>query len=281
MTKRTKSFIAGLLTASMVAASAFTVAASTKPDITIGNDVVVSGDSITYEPYIEINVPTVGSDLLINPYGTFPGNLEGGLSAEAKDLLGLADTVSNASIISPKLSVENKSEIDVKMTIKDLRVTPSQTVSANGTKEYITIASSSVADKASAVKSAYIYLQVATDEKWIGQHAKEADGVNAKGKKQYKVNSDYKAALKKSVWEVKAKPGVNKKGVALAENKGASLKNIPINKGDTVYLKLMGDVNSEPIVKGKKTQKDLWSPSDKLAVSYKLEFSGVSATQGK
>jgi hypothetical protein len=273
MTKRTKRFIAGLLTASMVAASAFTVAAETK---NVVGTYEVSGNSATYEPYIEINVPTNGADLVINPYGTI-GDLKGTMSAEAKDILGLSDTVSNASIISPKLTVENKSEIDVKMTIQDFKVTPSQTASGN----YITIASSSVADKANAVKSAYVYLQVAKDEKWLGQHVKEADGKNEKGKNQYKNNDKYKSALKKEVWELKAKPGINAKGVALAEGKGASLKDIEIKKGDQVYLKLMGDVNSEPIVKGNKNQKDLWTPNDKLAVNFKLVFNGQAEVQGK
>jgi hypothetical protein len=273
MTKRTKRFIAGLLTASMVVASAFTVAAETK---TVVGTYDVSGNSVTYEPFIKINVPTNGADLLIDPYGTI-GDLKGNIDAEVANALGLKDTVSNASIISPQLTVENKSEIDLKMTIQDFRVTPSKTASEN----YITIASSSVADKKNAVKSAYIYLQVAKDETLLGQHVKEANGKSDSGKNLYKLNETYKNALKKTVWELKAKAGKDKNGKDLAENKGATLKDIEIKKDGKVYLKLMGDVNSEPIVKGDKNTKDLWTPNDKLAVSYKLVFSGVAETQGK
>jgi hypothetical protein len=278
MSKRTKRFIAGLLTAAMMTVSAVGVFASTDNVVMkYTGEKVISGNSALVNPYIEINVPTNGADLVINPYGVIKSTDEETDAQLQNVIKELKGSVSNASIISPELTVTNKSDIDVKMTIKDFRVTPSKSASGN----YITIASSSVADKKNAVKSAYIYLQVSTDEKWLGQHVKEANGFDAKGKRLYDNNTDYKNALKKEVWELKAKAGVDKKGVTLAKDKGSTLKDISVAKEKTVYLKLMGDVNSEPIVKGTKGVKDLWNQSDSLSVSYKLVFDGIAETQGK
>jgi hypothetical protein len=269
MTKKFKKFIAGLLTASMVAAVAVPVFAdSEKQEVKLTGTYEVSGNSTTYETDINITIPTK-TLAIVNPYAVSIEDSE--LLKNVLEKIGVTETtVSAASIIAPVLTVENNSEIPVNISVQDFMV------SANGIK----IAGSSVAGKKNTEKSAYVYLQVAKEsgKKYIGEWQKVGTK-DEKGKIKYTANSKFpKTALKNDIWEVKAKDA--KKG------KGAALKNafdIPAKSGDkpgVAYLHIMGDVNSNPINKSDKSSNP-WTASDQLYITYKLVFNGTANVTGK
>jgi len=264
MTKRTKRFIAGLMAGVMVVAMAVPGFAGTQESQTFTKDFTISGNSETYTTKVKITVPD-NITAVVNPY-----------AAEIKDektislLKGVGldpESVSSTSILSPKYWIENESDIDVKVVVEDFKV------STNGIK----LASSPVAAKSGAVKSAYVYMQFATadGEDFIGSTLKKPKEENGKLKM---VTNDpdnkYKAALnaKNKIWELKAKE-------AKTGKKGSTLK-VPtsIKSGEKAYIRIMGDVNASPVKKvDNKKVNDEWSESDKLNISYKLTFTGNPA----
>jgi hypothetical protein len=271
MTKRTRKFIASLMAGAMMVAAAVPAVAGTTSDV---KDLywVVSGDSVTTETEIKITVPTDISTI-INPYGVDISDLDATTKQIVQEGLKLdSDSVSSTSIISPVYEVINESAIPVNVSIADFRVSGGDSTTPS---ENIIIATSPVAAKANAPKSAYIYMQFANEsgKDFLGKTLKEASLV--KGKVKMVASKDaasYKAALqaKDKILEVKAKDASKIK----AGKEGAALKptfDIAAKDGKA-YIKIMGDVNSNPIIS--KTNKKLttWNASDSLSISYKLVF---------
>lgn len=265
MTKRTKKFIASLMAGAMMVAAAVPAVAGTTSDV---KDLywVVSGDSVTTETEIKITVPTDVSTI-INPYGVDIDDLD----ANTKEMVvtGLkldSDSVSSTSIISPQYEVINESAIPVNVAIADFRVKGSASVN---------IASSSVAAKANTPKSAYIYMQFANEQgkDFLGKTQKKAK--LEKGKIKMVASDDassLKDALKSKdkILEVKAKDASKIK----AGKEGAALKPTfdIAAKGGKAYIKIMGDVNSNPIISKSNKSLTTWTTSDSLTISYKLVF---------
>jgi len=275
MTKRTKKFFAGLLAGVMVISTVVPgFAATTEIVDTFSKTASVNGVSETYEAKINITVPT-SVETLINPYAINVDDSTG--VADILTTLGITDkeSVSSASIISPKYEIINKSEVPVTVSIRDFKV------SGNGIK----IAGSSVAGK-NDVKSAYIYLQLAkkSGEKYIGQSQKVVDPIKTTEKKvAYTNNTEYKSALKKEIWEVKPKDA---KKIAAGKEGSALKEPFSIGVNDSAFLRIMGDVNSNPAAadaNGKKIkdQYDPWTNADKLDISYKLVFTGKANPTNK
>lgn len=252
MTKRTRKFIASLMAGAMMVAAAVPTMADTTSET---KDLywVVSGDSITTETEIKITVPT-DIETIINPYGVDISDLDETTKKIVQEGLHLdTDSVSATSIISPQYEVTNESAIPVNISIADFRVKGSTSVN---------IATSSVAAKANAPKSAYIYMQFANEngEAFLGKTLKEASLV--KGKVKMVASKDaaaYKAALqsKDKILEVKAKDASKIK----AGKEGAALKPTfdIAAKGGKAYIKIMGDVNSNPIISKTNKNPTTWN----------------------
>jgi hypothetical protein len=265
MTKRTKKFIASLMAGVMMVAAAVPAFAGTTSDV---KDLywVVSGDSVTTETEIKITVPT-DVDTIINPYGVAVNDLDATTKEMVSTGLGFdPDSVSATSIISPQYEVINESVIPVNISIADFRVKGSASVN---------IASSSVAAKANTPKSAYIYMQFANEDgkAYLGKTLKKA--TLEKGKiKMVKTDDadDFNAALKtkSKILEVKAKDASKIK----AGKEGAALKPTfdIAAKGGKAYIRIMGDVNSNPIISKSNKKLTTWTTSDAVTISYKLVF---------
>lgn len=258
MTKRTKRFIAGLLTAAMVIGT-FTMVAAEPTELTDATNLnqTVSGDSTTQAPKIKILVPTDAS-FVINPYKITVTN--DGVS-------------SNSAIISPKNVITNESEVPVAVSVESF-VVDNGTYDTT-TKKYstgVTVMSGS----ALKAKNKSIYLHMLVGQKKTTEA--DEDGIYTfeigTGKKDFK---DIKATAKINTKGDNAAGGSLKKAIVLGPGKWTG--DTYSTGGEAVEYQIVGDVNANPTKvegtgKNAKTVADPWTAteSDKLKVSYKFTF---------
>lgn len=265
MTKRTKRFIASLMAGVMLVATAVPAFAETK---TVGKDELswtVSGEGFATETEIKITVPT-DIDTIISPYGISIDKFDTEMQSTITGLGIDADSVSSTSIISPAYEVTNESAVPVNIAIADFKVKGSTSVN---------IATSSVAAKTNTPKTAYIYMQFANEagQSYLGKTLKKPEKT-ANGKLKMVKSDDYDAyntalKAKDKILEVKAKNA----SAIKAGKEGASLKpQFDIDPGKKGYIRIMGDVNANPIVSKKDKTLTQWNSSDSLTISYKLMF---------
>jgi hypothetical protein len=202
----------------------------------------VSGDSIIQEPNVSLTF-SVDEGFIINPFKV-------DLSDDVKGDSGITGTVSG-QIAGRVHEVTNNGDVAVAIDITNFVADPvGDKGKYNETdKGYpITIASSSPAKAKEWTKSktAYIYLQFATDSKNLASEDKKnmAKAVQARGKDGKAIDAE-------------------KKG-------GKKLKAMEIDKNKTCYYQLKGDVNENPKVLGKSKDHDSWGADDKINVSYKV-----------
>ncbi len=258
MTKSTKRFFAGLLTAAMVIGT-FTMVAAEPTELTDATNLnqTVSGDSTTQAPKIKIEVPTDAS-FVINPYKITVTND------------GVSD---NSAIISPKNVITNKSEVPVAVSVEEF-VVDNGTYNTT-TKKYST-GVKVLSGSALKAKDKSIYLHMVIGQKKTT--AADENGVYTyeigTGKKEFK---DVKATAKISTKGTPAAGGSVKKAIVLGS--GTWSGDNYSSGGEAVEYQIVGDVNANPTKvegegKNKKTVADPWTAteSDKLKVSYKFTF---------
>jgi hypothetical protein len=273
MTKRTSRFIASLMAGIMLVASAVPAFAGTGEYEEVQElDATISGGSLTAEVPIKLQVPT-RVDAIINPYAADLSVQYETVTADVKEILDAVgittDTVSQSSIISPEYEITNESAVPVKVIVKDFKVA-SATTSGD-----IAIATSSVAAKANAPKSAFIYMQYANEDgkEFLGKTLKTPKIDEKTGKVKLYASADadkYKNALKakNKILELKAKNEAK-----LGGKEGASLKpTFAIGSNKKAYIRIMGDVNSLPVTDKKSKTPVKWTSADKINISYKLVF---------
>jgi hypothetical protein len=259
MTKRTKKFIAGLLTASMVLGSFTMVYAGTDGEekTVDGSGFNVKGESTVNEAEIHVVVPTE-VDYVVNPLG-IPLEVQVG----QKDLTTYANkqTVSG-QIIAPVYTIENKSEVPLELYVKS--------VSANGGSS-IDIKTSSA--KKAKKKSAYLFLQLGKtdDVKELFQANRYSKMINWEKtddkKTVYKNDDDYKKAMKAgNIVEIKV--GTDAKPTTMK-------KPFNVKASEKVYLTINGDVNAVP------TEGDPWKESDQVTLGYTLYFKPAGGAAAK
>jgi phosphotransferase system HPr-like phosphotransfer protein len=270
MTKRTKRFIAGLLTAAMVIGT-FTFVSATELDGTGDNgyEATVSGDSVTSTPKIKIVVPT-DAKFIINPYKIDYKSEDGSISG-------------NMAIVSAKNTVINKSEVPVAVSVEELVVdNGNYDKDAKAYDSKITVMSGS-ARKAKA-KSINLFMRMATNK----EAAVKVDGIDtfklpadltktpAKGTvKDIKATAKYTTKFDKNGQNVKAAGGSLKNAIVLGAGTWENDAYVD-GTGQAVEYILMGDVNANPtkVDENKKTVPDPWTAADdgNLKVSYKFTF---------